>query len=433
MARRYPLLKRTSWRLEYLGYRLMEGGFSLLPLPLIDRLGSGIGFLFYYLSASYRRLAIRNLRIAYGQEKDLPEIQRLARATCQRTIANFLSTLKTTTLPSSQMNNYVSVEGKEELHTALAQGKGVILVLGHMGNWEVLNRLHDHLPPGIQAGGIYQRLKNPLVNAHLLTQREQDGSCMFDKKKGFHAPASFVKNGGLLIVVADQKTGRAGIPIPFFGRLSALSPLPSLLAKKAGSPVFAAGIETTAPGHWTVILKPLSNKPQTNEIISTLETLIRRSPADYLWLHNRWRVSNRYPLSLATQKFKDQYETTRPLRVLILSDAPPCEQALASHLSQRHPQDIPLIFGHLIVSEEAPNPLPKHPFLEAPTTEQLAAKVRALNASTSLPIQLALVLSPSPQWLKALSSAKIPQIEAKTADLSLPQFLEQLTAPPSTK
>ena len=183
----------------------MEALMKPLPLEFIDRIGALTGWLLFHLSPHYRRLAIRNLRIAYGQEKALEEIQILARETCERTIANFLGTLKTTILPTAEIDQHVSLSGLPQLAQTLEKGKGAILVLGHMGNWEVLNRLHQYLPKGTAAGGIYQPLKNPLVDKHLLRQREQDGSQMFNKREGFHGPASFVKNGGLLIIVADQK------------------------------------------------------------------------------------------------------------------------------------------------------------------------------------------------------------------------------------
>ena len=298
MAKRSTWTKKLSWRLEYAGYLFMETGIRALPPSLIDRAGSAIGFLFFHLSPRYRRLAIRNLRIAFGKEKTLHEIHTLAKKTCQRTIANFLGALKTSVLPSREIPNHVSLLGLPLLNQALAEGKGAILVLGHMGNWEILNRLHQLLPPGTPAGGIYQPLKNPLVNELFLRRREQDGSKFFSKKDGFHAPATFVKEGGLLIVVADQKVGRQGEPCPFFGRLSSLSPLPALLARKAKAPVFVVGIETQRPGAWQVRLEPLGMQPKTITTLSALESLIRRSPADYLWLHDRWKLDNRRPLSI---------------------------------------------------------------------------------------------------------------------------------------
>ncbi len=430
MPKRHSLIKRFSWRLEYLGYRLVEITLTPLPLSFIDRLGSSCGFLCYYLSPYYRRLATRNLRIAFGQDKGLDEIRQHARATCQRTVANFLGTIKTTILPTDKVNQHVELQGREHLLNALAQGKGAVLVLGHMGNWEVLNRLHQFLPPNTPAGGIYQPLKNPLVNAHLLQRREQDGSQLFNKKKGFHGPASFVKNGGLLIVVADQKAGKAGTAIPFFGRLSSLSPLPALLARKADSPVLAAGIETIRPGRWRINFEPLPEQPQAPQIISALESLIRRSPADFLWLHNRWRPVSTTPLSLNSRKSTKTSATTTAMRVLFLVNGHPDIQGLQRYLAQRHHNDLPLACEFLIISEDETTITTTNYDLQqviAPSQEQLAATISALDLNQKNPLEIVLIPSPSHLLENAAKLAKVPRIVSNLSKLNLEEFLQSLT------
>ena len=433
MPKRPSTFKALSWRFEFFGYRLMEVVLGALPLPLIDRLGSGIGFVFYYLSPKYRHLAIRNLRLAFGTEKDLPEIHSLARATCQRTIANFLGTMKTTLLPTDKIEPHVSFQGLDELYQALSQGKGAFLVLGHMGNWEILNRLHQFLPPGTAAGGIYQPLKNRLVNAHLLRLRQQDGSRFFSKKGGFHAPAGFVKNGGLLIVVADQKVGRAGSTIPFFGRLSSLSPLPALLARKTKAPVLAAGIESDGPGRWKVVFQPLPPSPSPEEIIASLEKLIRRSPADYLWLHDRWRLDGRCPLSV-TRKEPKISAATAPMRVLILCEQVPDPAALTPFFSQQRSNDLPLACEYLLIT---PQPIPSLPLKVqqaiAPTARELASRIHTLDFAQARPLELVVLDPPSPVTKEALALLPLPRVLENTQGLPLSEFFATLTAPHSTR
>lgn len=424
------LSKRLSWRIEYAGYRFFETVLALLPSATIDRLGGALGTLLFALSPRYRGLATRSLRIALGEELSLQEIRKLARKTCQRTIANFAGTARTSLVPLPRVTSQVALEGIESLRQALAGGQGAILVLGHMGNWEILNRLHHYLPPGTAAGGIYQPLKNPLVNARLLHHRRQDGSQLFSKRDGFHGPASFVKKGGLLIVVADQKVGRGGEAVSFFGRMTSLSPLPAILARKAGAPVLAAGIETTTPGSWRLVIRPLASQVDTPAIVSTLEELIRRSPADYLWLHNRWKVDGIYPLSSSSRKRKPLATATKPIRVLLLAeeeiDLPP----LQSYLAGRFPGDIPLSI-ELLLPAAAPSqrgPFPVH-YCDDPTPEQLAAQLRRIDLLSPAPLELALIVTPSKTLARACHLAHLPKTIVNSEQLPLAQFLTNLTAP----
>ena len=413
MASAPSLTKRLSWRLEYVGYCLMEALMKPLPLEFIDRIGALTGWLLFHLSPHYRRLAIRNLRIAYGQEKTLEEIQILARETCERTIANFLGTLKTTILPTAEIDQHVSLSGLPQLAQTLEKGKGAILVLGHMGNWEVLNRLHQYLPKGTAAGGIYQPLKNPLVDKHLLRQREQDGSQMFNKREGFHGPASFVKNGGLLIIVADQKLTRSGIPIPFFNRVTPLSPLPSLLVRKANAPLFAAGIATTRPGHWHITFEAVPT-PDTQTIIQALETQIRKSPTDYLWLHNRWKLIDTHPLDLNVKKKLQNLLTTTPLQILILSEDR-ADLATAEVFRAKRPTSaLPLRFHHLNGSLH-------------PSPESLAAHIQDFDSALNHPLQLIILPSPDTVLEKAARLSSIPSVRSNRKELPLESFLEALS------
>lgn len=425
MPRDYSKRKKMMWRVEYAGYRIMEFILHRLPLPVVDILGSSAGTALYALSPRYRRLTVRNLRLAFGDQKSLREIRALAHQTCRRTLANFLATLKTTTLETSQVMDHVAIQGVEELQRSLATGTGAILVLGHMGNWEVLNRLHQYLPPQTRAGGIYQALTNPLVNRLLLRRREQDGSEMFNKRDGFHGPSTFVRDGGLLIVVVDQKAERVGVPISFFGRLTPLSTLPALLARKTKVPVFAAGIGTTRPGHWRVHIEALGTTPDTQTIISRLESLIQESPADYLWLHDRWKLNRRHPLSIYTRKKGPAHTHTKPLRILIMTTEEQDQEAFATFLHHRPARDLPLEAEWLIVSPIG-NPASRLPTLTAPTANELASKVNKLDLAKPHPLELIIALRPTAEIVAATQLLKGLRIAINSNNQTIADYLATL-------
>jgi KDO2-lipid IV(A) lauroyltransferase len=283
----------------------------------------------------------------------------------------------------------------------------------------------------VPAGGIYQPLKNPLVNALLLKRREQDGSRLFNKRDGFLAPATFVKEGGLLIVVADQKVGRGGSALPFFNRLSSLSPLPALLARKAGAPVIAAGIETTAPGKWRVVFDSLGEQPTPTKIIAVLETLIRRSPADYLWLHNRWKLDGRYPLSVTRKAPKAESAPTARVRALVICRNSQEASTLTAWEDQKRPQDLPLSFEFLqVTSQPALSDEAVHQAV-APTSRELATQIRAIDLAQQSPLELVILDPPFPEALGALRLLDFPRVLENKKGLPLPEFLTTQTAPAS--
>lgn len=411
--------KQLTWRLEFLFMRLLQIAIQPLPPQVVWAVGAGFGTLFYYLSSSYRTLSLRNLRIALGETKHLKELKQLNRESFQKTFANFISAAHTALRNTPQVSRQISLgKGFENFYAAVAKEEGVILVLSHMGNWETLNRLHHLLPPGTRAGGIYQPIKNPHLNQQLLEMRTQDGSQMFSKREGFHAPATFLREGGLLIVVADQRVGRAGIPMKFFGRLTSLSPLPALLARKAKARVFAAGISTHACAQWTLDFEEVPQGHHPNAIANALENRISQAPADYLWMHDRWRISERTPLSLPTKKSANfSVQTTKPLRILVLSKHPVDLNQIKKLIEKAETELLPLTFEKLLIDESA-------------TPEQLAGQLRQRDEEGTAPIELILLLEQNQLAEKAITLSKIPKYLSPREGENLSSFLARLTHNP---
>lgn len=287
----------SSW-LAYIAYRMVETVARLLPASLAWRLGAALGWLCLWLSPYYRRLVTRNLTIAFGREKSPEEIRRLVRQHMIYLGGNFLASMKMPFLSAEKVLHHITVEGGEKLHALPAAGRGGVFVLMHMGNWEVLSQM-SHILPGIRSGGLFQPLHNAPLNAHVLRCRERLGSRLFNRQDGFNAPVSFVRENNMLGVLSDQRAGDTGVWCPFFGRLASTTTLPVLIAKRAGAPMIPVAVVTTAPGRWKVILgEPLDGisasltaEEAAAVMNERLEAMIRLSPADWFWVHNRWKTA----------------------------------------------------------------------------------------------------------------------------------------------
>lgn len=283
--------------ISYCAFRLVETIARLLPASMAWRLGAMLGTLGYWLSPYYRRLLERNLTIAFGSSKSAEGICALAKEHMRHLGGNFIAGMKMPYMKEEDVLKLLELEGVEHINAAMQKGTGAIYVLMHMGNWEVLTQAKA-TTGGRASGGLYQPLHNKWVNTHILKCRARTGCRLFDRKDGFHAPSAYVKENHVVGILADQRAGEKGVWAPFFGRLASTTTLPALIAKRTGAPILPVGVITTAPGRWRVVIGEeipgishhLSAEESAAIMNERLEAIIVRSPADWFWVHNRWRT-----------------------------------------------------------------------------------------------------------------------------------------------
>jgi KDO2-lipid IV(A) lauroyltransferase len=282
--------KRWKWRAEWLVQTGIEKIVGWLPGPLVFRIGEVLGGIAWHLMPMRRQVVLRNLRIAFYGEYDLPALQQMARETFRRTGANLLSAAHTARLSSEQIDAILTVENQERIEKALSGSAGLVLMPAHMGNWEVLSRMNRIFPQEHKIGAFYRPLNNPLLNARVLAQRETDGTQLFSKRDSLHNVTGFLREGSLIGILADQRVGRQGEVVLFFGRLTRASPLPSLMARRSKSEVLAMSLITETPGKWRVCYHPVNRPFKTADCMEALERAMKASPTDVFWLQERWKV-----------------------------------------------------------------------------------------------------------------------------------------------
>lgn len=287
-----------SHRFTYLVYRMVETLCRLLPLTLVWHLGRMLGRAGKVLLPSYRRLVRRNLEIAFGQDRSEAELDWLTRDHFAALTANLLCSLKISYMDEAAILARLETRGMEKVEGLLQQGKGLIYALCHMGNWEVLAQTNI-LGPGVKSASMYQALGNPLLNAHVLRRRSRSVCTLFDRRDGFQAPAGWLRAGNALGILVDQHAGDGGVWCPFFNRLASTTNLVALLSRRTGAPVVSLTVETVGPARWRLVCseplpaaKGMDVDEATALINQMLEDGIRHSPADWFWVHNRWKTPN---------------------------------------------------------------------------------------------------------------------------------------------
>lgn len=289
---------RLRWKFEYLAQRTVEVALGLLPPAAAFRFGSTLGGLAWHLFSSRRRVVIRNLRIAFAGEALPGGIENTAREVFRRSGANLVFSLRSGTMKEEETNRCVDLGDLSEVHSTLREGRGVVLLIPHMGNWELLTQVTHITPPGTPRGAHYRPLNNPLLDKHVHSQRARLGVTLFAKELSPHDLSSFLRQPGMLAILGDQRAGSSGELLPFFGRLTSCSPLAALLARRTGARIAVASIATVAPARWRLDFELLPDRADTASCMAALERAMRRSPADVFWFQDRWKGRRKRPFEI---------------------------------------------------------------------------------------------------------------------------------------
>ena len=265
-----------------------------LPLGLCFVLGQVIGALLWAVLPRYRKLARENLSAAFGNEKSPSEIRWLTFRHFTTLGANGICSFKVAALPQKAVLRIAPFENSEVVQRNILRGRGVVLAISHMGSWELYAQAAFQRPE-TRFGTVYQALRNPYLD-ELINRDRRKGVETFDRSKGFQAAIALLRKPGCTAVLMDQSAGNGGIWMPFFNRICSTSPLAAALAIRTDSAVVPAAIFTSGFARWRVVYDeeiPYDrSKPEqlTADINAALERQIRQSPADWFWVHNRWKT-----------------------------------------------------------------------------------------------------------------------------------------------
>jgi lipopolysaccharide heptosyltransferase II len=316
--------------LDYFVYLIYRAGFALvglLPLRVAFGLGNALGFCAWLVLGKYRSLGLHNIDIAFGDEMSAREKRGLVRRHFQRLGANLLSSLKLASMPLDKARANVRVENADAAHRVLRDGRPIVIILSHIGNWELYAQMFPSVLGYIRNSTIYQPLKNRFIDKHVRLSRGRAGVETFDRNEGFQKVIQLLRDGGGVGILGDQHAGDQGLWVPLFRKLASTTSLPALLAKRTGAAVLGTAIYTDGPGRWRMVFANRIDSPGdsieaiTAKANQLLEKQTRVAPEDGFWLHNRWKTP-RPNFLLARYKrgvFVPKSIPLQPFRILIRS------------------------------------------------------------------------------------------------------------------
>jgi KDO2-lipid IV(A) lauroyltransferase len=311
---------------SYLAFRLCEGLIRLLPLDCAFVVGRAGGELAYRILRRRRALALDNLRLAFGTEMPEARLRALNREHFQLLGANLGAGLKASTLPHEKIWERITAHVPDKRAQA-----GWIALISHIGNWELYSHLGEKFPQ-YRFGALYQALANPFIDRRLRAARASSGIALFDRRHELLSCVRFLREGGVVGVLADQGAGYAGLWTPLFGRLTSSSMFAARLSLRTGLPLVPIAINTVGRARWEMtVSEPVYPETDDAELLTAqinrlLEEQIRRAPADWLWAHNRWKPLRPHFLFARDQLpvfFPPGFDRAAldPFRILIVSPA----------------------------------------------------------------------------------------------------------------
>ena len=194
---------------------------------------------------------------------------------------------------------YFSFYEFENIKLALSYGKGLILMTGHLGNWEIVGQILSQYTDKIYA--VVQKQKNPYFNSFVNKIRVNNKVHLIPKKFAFRGIVKAVKDNNIIVILGDQNAGKQGIFVDFFGKQASTYSGAAKIALRFGCPIIFLVCIRQKNGKYSVYLgKPIFLKQKdsfdinvenyTQKFTSLLEKWIRQYPSQWFWLHKRWRT-----------------------------------------------------------------------------------------------------------------------------------------------
>jgi KDO2-lipid IV(A) lauroyltransferase len=293
-----------EWPL-YLVARALVAFLQSLPLTWVARLGRAGGALACLLDRRHRRVALRNLEMCFGKEKSAAEIRALARENFQRIGESFACAVKTASMTDEELRPHLECVADASLTSPPTDRpmQVQVVAVGHFGNFELYARLPSLSPPW-KLATTYRGLRQPLLNGLLLSLRRNSGCQYFERRTETAELRQALNRPGLIVgLLADQHAGKGGLLAPFFGHECSTTAAPAVLAARYHCALRVAICYRVALAKWRIEFGPeipqrkegqmRSIEELTREVNEALEAAVRRDPANWFWVHNRWRPEHR--------------------------------------------------------------------------------------------------------------------------------------------
>jgi KDO2-lipid IV(A) lauroyltransferase len=298
-------------KIEYFFFLVLVYFVRLFSFHTVQKIGMAFGSFAYSVLGIRKELTTDNIRKAFP-EKSEQEISAISKETYKNLFAAFFEIFVLDTLSEEKIRALVSFPESHKINEALQKGKGLILLSGHFGNWE-LTALATPLFAPQKYSIVVKKQRNPYVDAFMNRMRARFGTNVLIMERAPREILKALSKNEVVALLADQSAAQESLFIDFLGRPAATYLGPAVFALRAQAPMLMLMLVRKTDGTFAIEANEIDTENLsgseeeklrniTEQHVRVLEKYIRHYPEQWLWMHKRWKHTETYLRKLKEQQ-----------------------------------------------------------------------------------------------------------------------------------
>ncbi len=270
-----------------------------LPLWAANLCARLLGRLWFAVDARHRKITLANLERAYGKEWSRSRQMRTAKQVFINIAAMIFEIAWIMRLDQKKLLSHFTIKGLSHVHSAREKGKGIIALTCHMGNFEMFSRIVGQT--GVTCYGVYRKMDSPIMEQFMLDSRQGCGITMIPLRRASEKLKLLLGQGCLVGTLLDQNTSRnKGVFTDFFGTPACTNSALAKLVLDTGASVVPCYTIRENRQFLIEFLPEIAVENtgdrirdiqvNTQKFTLAIETMVRKCPEQYFWVHNRWKT-----------------------------------------------------------------------------------------------------------------------------------------------
>lgn len=287
--------KETRRLFQYILVRLIVLCIQLIPREWALKVFGRLSVLAWIVLPRERAKVLFNLRLIFPEKRDCDGF---GREVFRQLALNMVDAARLPVMSGRDIDRLVTVDGLERFDQAYTMGRGLIVVTGHIGCWELIPAWFSR--HGYDIAVVGKRAYDDRLDALVNGLRARHGTLTYDRDSGARQILKFLHGGGCVGILIDQDTRVSSVDALFFGHEAKTPCGAAAIAARTGSPVVPLGIHRRPDGgHVITVLQPLhgvSNvgdegwlAAQVQQQTTAIERLVQQDLTQWVWMHLRWK------------------------------------------------------------------------------------------------------------------------------------------------